>query len=135
MAFDAFLKIDGIQGESADGTIPIESFSWGVSSPRDSQTGGAGAGKATFTDLTIVKMVDSASPKLLEILVEGRHLPAVQLTCRKAGGQQEFAFYKLSGVLIGLLRDAGNRHGGEFPTEEISFNFHKLDMKVGFGKF
>ena len=134
MAFDAFLKIAGIQGESADGTIPIESFSWGVTGPREAQTG-SGLGKPVFTDLTIVKLVDSTSPKLLQLAVDGKFLPAVQLTCRKAGGQQEFAFYKITGVLIALLRDAGNRHGGEFPTEEVSFNFHNLDMKVGFGKF
>jgi len=34
MAFDAFLKIDGIDGESQDKTHPneieIDSFSWGV---------------------------------------------------------------------------------------------------------
>ena len=34
MAFDAFLKIEGIEGESTDkthpGEIEIESFSWGV---------------------------------------------------------------------------------------------------------
>ena len=35
MAFDAFLKIEGIEGESTDkahpGEIEISSFSWGVS--------------------------------------------------------------------------------------------------------
>ena len=35
MAFDAFLKIEGIEGESTDkvhpGEIEIQSFSWGVS--------------------------------------------------------------------------------------------------------
>ena len=38
MAFDAFLKIEGIDGESADkthpGEIEVVSFSWGVSNTR-----------------------------------------------------------------------------------------------------
>lgn len=130
MAFDAFLKIDGITGEnhSPAGSISIESFSWGLTVPRD-QSPGAGVGKVVFTDLNIVKLVNSTSPKLFAIAVEGKHLPAVQLTCRKAGGQ-EVATYTLEGVLIGLLRDGGNRHGGEFPTEEISFNFNKIEFNV-----
>ena len=129
MAFDAFMKIEGIKGENPDGTIAIESFSWGVTSPRDPQTGG-GVGKAVFSDLNIVKLVDTTSPKLLALAVGGAHLPAVQLTCRKAGGEQHVASYLLEGVLIALLRDGGNVHGGEFPTEEVSFNFQKIKMSV-----
>jgi type VI secretion system secreted protein Hcp len=130
MAFDAFLKIDGITGEGTGGTIAVESFSWGVSTQRDISTGAA-AGRPVFTDLNIVKLVDKTSPVLLHAAVNGKHLPAVQLTCRKAGGTQEIATYSLTGVLIGLLRDAGNRHGGEFPTEEVSFSFLKIDIVVG----
>lgn len=132
MPFDAFLKIDGITGENHNGSIAIESFSWGVTSPRDLQTGGV-AGKPVFTDLNIVKMVDVTSPKLFALAGDGSVIPAVQLTCRKAGGQG-IATYKLQGVLIALLRDAGNVHGGEFPTEEISFNFKKITMSVDRGK-
>ena len=50
MAFDAFLKIDGIEGESTDkthpGEIEIQSFSWGVSNTASGGAGGGGgAGK------------------------------------------------------------------------------------------
>jgi type VI secretion system secreted protein Hcp len=130
MAFDAFLKIDGITGEGTGGTITVESFSWGVNTQRNISTGAA-AGRPVFTDLTIVKLVDKTSPVLLQTAVTGKHLPAVQLTCRKAGGDpQVTATYSLTGVLIGLFQDAGNRHGGEFPTEEISFSFQKIDIAV-----
>jgi type VI secretion system secreted protein Hcp len=59
MAFDAFLKLDGIDGESADakykGAIEILSFSWGVSNAGSHGSGsGGGAGKASFQDLHFV---------------------------------------------------------------------------------
>ncbi|MCW3055278.1 MAG: hypothetical protein JWN14_4448 [Chthonomonadales bacterium] len=136
MAFDAFLKIDGIKGESTDkghsGEIEIESFSWGVSAPTSNTGGGAGVGKVVFSDLTIVKVVDTASPALFSTADSGKLLPAVQLTCRKAGEkQQEFLVVKLTDATVSSYREGGNRHGGEFPTEEIAFSFHKIEMNVG----
>jgi len=135
MAFDAFLKIDGIQGESTDkthpGEIEIESFSWGVNAPTNSAGSGAGVGKVVFSDLTIMKVVDTASPALFKTAASGKLLPAVQLTCRKAGErQQEFLTVKMTDVLISSYREGGNRHGGEFPTEEIAFSFFKVEMNV-----
>ena len=52
MAVDYFLKLDGIQGESADTNhkdeIQIMSWSWGGSQVSSvAGTGGSGAGKAT----------------------------------------------------------------------------------------
>jgi len=136
MAFDAFLKIDGIKGESTDkghsGEIEIESFSWGVGSTQSNTGTGGGAGKAVFSDLTIVKIVDSTSPALFSTAASGKFLPAVQLTCRKAGEkQQEYLVVKLTDATVSSYREGGSRHGGEFPTEEIAFSFHKIEMNVG----
>ena len=134
MAFDAFLKIDGISGESTGGTIAIESFSWGVNAPVSSVGSGAGAGKVTFSDLTVMKLVDSASPALFTAAATGKLLPAVQLTCRKAGGgerQQPFLNVQLSEVVISSYKEGGNRHGAEFPSEEIAFSFEKVNIVYG----
>ncbi len=69
MAFDIFLKIDGVKGESSDAQhreeIEPASFSWGVSQEgATSAGGGAGAGKASFQDLHIIMNVSRASPQL-----------------------------------------------------------------------
>jgi type VI secretion system secreted protein Hcp len=58
MAFDIFLKIDGIKGESSDAQhreeIELASFSWGASQQgTTSSGGGAGAGKTTFKTSTL----------------------------------------------------------------------------------
>jgi len=55
MAFDAFLKIEGIEGDSQQkghpGEIEVASFSWGETSSGDpARGGGAGTGKVQMQD-------------------------------------------------------------------------------------
>ena len=71
MAFDTFIKIDGIEGESTDdkhaGWIEVISFDSGVSqrtSATASSAGGGSAERADFDDFSFVKQLDKASPKL-----------------------------------------------------------------------
>lgn len=58
MAFDSFLKIDGIDGESSDvkhkGEIDVLSFAWNISRGRH--------GKAKVADFSIVKNVARRRP-------------------------------------------------------------------------
>ena len=70
-ADDVFLRVDGIQGDAAvqnvPGYISVGSFNWGAENKMTigSATGGAGAGKAAFKELTIEKAVDATSPRVL----------------------------------------------------------------------
>jgi type VI secretion system secreted protein Hcp len=104
--FDAFLKLDGIKGESADakhkGEIDILSFSWGVQQTGTSASGGGGgSGKVKFHDLQITKKTDAASPLLMLNCANGAHLKEASLTVRKAGGEQlEYLKIKLTDVLV-----------------------------------
>ena len=86
MAFDAFLKIDGIEGESTDkihpGEIEIQSFSWGVSNTSSGGAGGGGgAGKASFTDMNFMSALSKVGPSLMLACATGRHFPSATLTC------------------------------------------------------
>ena len=70
MSLDIFLKVDGIEGESLDAAHPKEivalSFGWSAANTVASPGGGGGgAGKVQFRDLSVVKPVDKASPKLM----------------------------------------------------------------------
>ena len=113
MAADIFAKIGDIKGESLDSKhkdeIEVLSFSWGVTNGASiGGGGGAGAGKATFQDLTIVHTIDKASPLLMKACATGEHLKEATITHRKAGkGQQEFLIVKMNDVLI-----TGVVHGG-----------------------
>ena len=55
MAYDIFLKLDGVSGESTDDKHPheivLESFSWGESnSSAHATASGAGAGRVSMQD-------------------------------------------------------------------------------------
>ena len=151
MAFDAFLKLDGIKGESTDhkhkGEIDIMSFSFGMSQIGTSHTGsGGGSGKVTFQDLHITKRVDSSSPLLFLNCANGQHIKEANLVVRKAGGDQmEYMKWKLTDVLVSSYQPAGaTTHSGaaaataggasvggysdEIPLEQISLNYSKIEF-------
>ncbi len=94
MAVDVFLKIEGIPGESADGShkdeIDVMSYSWGVSQTGTaSYGGGMGAGKANFNDFHFMMRMNKATPKLMTSVATGEHIKGAVLSCRKAGGKQQ----------------------------------------------
>ena len=133
--FDAFLKIDGIDGESADskhkGEIELLSFSWGESqSGTFAHGGGGGAGKVAMQDIHFVSKVSKASPKLVLACASGEHIKKATLTCRKAGkDQQEFLKYTLSDILVSSYQIGGSSHGDTVPIDQVSLNFAKIEIE------
>ena len=133
-AVDYFLKIDGIQGESTDakhkGEIELQSFSWGAVQSAGAGAGGRGsrAGKVSMQDLHFVTRVSKASPKLMLACATGKHIKLATLVARKAGkDQQEFLVYKFTDVLVSSYQTGGTE--GDVPTDQISFNFARLDVE------
>jgi type VI secretion system secreted protein Hcp len=134
MAFDSFLKIDGIDGESTDdkhkGWIEISSFSWGLAAV-ESQTGaGGGAGRAKFSELVISKKSDKATPALFLSCAKGKHIPQVTIAVRSASNEkrEDYLQYKFSDVLISSYQTGGNTQGESRPLEEVSFKFSAADL-------
>jgi type VI secretion system secreted protein Hcp len=133
MAFDAFLKLDGIPGESTDAKhkdeIEILSFSWGVSNSGATHSGGGGgAGKATFQDFNFMSMLQKSSPKIWLACATGEHIKSAVLTLRKAGGDSAGAeFYKvtLTDVLVSSFQESGSE-GGDLPFDSFSLNYAKI---------
>ena len=131
--FDAFLKLDGIKGESADakhtGEIDITSFSWGLSQTGIQATGGGGgAGKVAFQDISFIKKTDASSPLLMLNCANGTHIKEGNFVVRKAGGTQlEYLKLKLTDILVSSFKDHGSISGGDIPTESLSLNFAKVE--------
>jgi type VI secretion system secreted protein Hcp len=132
MAVDMFLKLDGIKGESQDskhkGEIEVLSFSWGVAQQGTAgHGGGAGAGKVNVQDVSIAKLVDSASPSLMEAACQGQHIGSGLLTLRKAGKEQlEYMKIKFTDVLITSWQTGGAGAGETF--EQVSFSFESVEL-------
>jgi len=119
MAFDAFLKLDGIKGESLDskhkGEIDILSFAFGAAQTgTQASGGGGGAGKVQIFDMNFVKKVDASSPLLFLNCASGTHIKEANLTVRKAGGQQlEYLKIKLTDVLVSSVKPHGQAEQNE----------------------
>ena len=132
---DYFLKIDGIDGESADdkhkGEIEIESWNWGASQTGShSAGGGGGAGKVHMQDFHFVMKMNKASPKLLKACATGEHIPGAVFVMRKAGKtQQEYAKFTLTDLLVASYQTGGSAKGDVVPLEQISLNYAKIEME------
>ena len=140
---EAFLRIDGIQGESIDDKHPqqieIESFSWAG----DAATGGGSgttAGAPRYSSLRFVSRVSKASPLLMDRLARGAHIASADLGVTRAGSTtgDEFYHVDLEDVLVSSYRITTAADGA--PAEEFTLAFgdavlayRPLDAKGGLG--
>jgi type VI secretion system secreted protein Hcp len=129
---DYYLKIDGIEGEATDAghekQIDIQSWSWGVTAPRDASTGQA-SGKIKFNDFNYTKRIDKATPALFQACATGKHFKDATLyVSRKAGGGK-MDFYKVTftDALCSSWTQQGT--GDDAPTESVSFTYSKVKVE------
>jgi len=140
MAFDAFLKIDGVMGESRGGEIRLESFSWGISNSSSGASGGSGggAGKASFQDFSFAALVGRQSPKLFEAAARGMHIKFATLTVTDKIEPLTIKFndvfisnYKLDEGAIKLSEGVLSAAPLGPPVESVSFNFTSVEFQAG----
>ena len=140
MAYEAFIKIAGVTTDTADGYIQIFSWSFGASNPTTvgSSGGGASAGKVSFSDFQIEKMVDSASTDIFRLALTGNPISTVTLQVRKAGGGSSgsgsvYFTVVFSNVLIAMYKlvetGSGNTPQEGLPKETIDFNFGSIEFE------
>lgn len=134
MAVDFFLKLDGIDGEAKDkghtNEIKIHSWSWGASQTTSvSGTGGSGAGKASLSEISIMKDYDKASPKLFKSLTTGKHIATGTLTAQKPigdGSGSIFLTVSLEELYVTSQQVSGS---SEVPSESVSFSYNKIAVE------
>jgi len=132
---DYFLKVEGVDGESADskhkGEIDVESWSWGAAQHGTGAAGGGhGGGKVAVQDFHFVMKHNKSSPKLFLACANGEHLKKAVLTCRKAGkDQQEYLKVTMSDVLVSSFQSGGSGQGSIVPTDQVSLNFAKIECE------
>jgi type VI secretion system secreted protein Hcp len=129
-----FIKIEGIEGESIDAAhrdeIDILAWSWGMSNDGTTHSGGGGAGKVSFQDLTITKYVDKSTPNLMKACSTGAPIPGAVLIVRKAGADPiEYLVIRMENILVTSVSTGGS--GGEDRlTENVTLNFSKIHTIV-----
>lgn len=117
------IVLAGVEGgDPGSPQIDVLSWSWGATNNR------ATPGAAQINDVSIAKTVDKASPKLFEACVNGVHFSSVILSVdRPSGSNKPYLEYKMTDVFVSSINHGG--HGTDFPVENITFNFQKLEMK------
>ena len=131
MAFDAFIKIDGIEGESTDskhsGWIEATGCDMEIHQPVSetaSSAGGAGAGRANFSDFSFSKLLDKASPKLAQACAAGTHFDKIEVELCRAG-TEKVVFMKIQ-LTDSIISHIGLSASGDFPTESVGLNYGKI---------
>jgi len=127
------LFVDGVDGPSTskENHIDILSFSFGVS---QTQTYGAGAsgkeakaGRADFSNVTIMKVLDKTSPLLFDHCASGNILKKVYILYDKPVGDQQQDYFRIwvKDALITSVQLSGSN---ENPTESVSFAFQAVEV-------
>lgn len=137
MAFDAFLKIADIPGESTDDKhkdwVEILSYSLSVDQPQSAAAsfgGGATSERAEFSNFSVVKALDKTSPKLFLYCANGTHIDDVTIElCRAGGDKLKYMEYKMTNCIITSVRPGGSSGGAEtLPLEEVSIDYGKMEI-------
>lgn len=132
-----FLKLTNSNGQTIDGEstdaqhpkeIDVFSFSFGVSNPGTViGGGGTGAGKPNFSEITISKSLDKASPMLYLAVAQNTHLSQAILTVTKSGTTgKDIDYYRitLTNPVVTSIQTSGSA-GGQ-PTESLTLAFEKI---------
>ena len=135
MAFDAFIKIDGIPGESTDEkhkewieVIHYDHKNEQPAASTASSVGGATAERVNHGTFNFVHQLDKATPKLLEACCTGKHIKEITVEfCRAGGDTVKYMEVKLEQVLISQVEELGaadNEQG--YPTEKVALSYGKI---------
>jgi len=94
--YDYFIKIDQIPGESTDekhkDEIEVLDYRFGMEHGDTGSTSTGGArtgGRIRHEPFVFSKVIDKASPKLLEKACDGTHIPKAVFTAHRATGQKQ----------------------------------------------
>ena len=125
---DMFLKMAGVTGEATDpdhkGEIEVTSWSWGLEAP---MTGtGQTKGRASVSEVTVVKRVDASTPVLMSYLKNHKTIGTAVLTVRKAGGTA-LTYFKLELTDARVTAIVTDTQGPEL-IDKVKLGFVKIKV-------
>jgi len=129
---DYFLKIDSVAGESHDAhhpdEIPLIAFSWGevAGTPPVAGGGGGATGKVKMSPFNFTSVTSKASPKLMLLCANGKHVKSAVLVARRSGpAAQEYLKITLTDVTVSSYQIGGSADG---TIDEVSLAFAKVQV-------
>jgi type VI secretion system secreted protein Hcp len=136
MAWDAYLTMEGVTGESQrdghEGEIELISFNFGASNPSSIGIGGGGGtGTVSLSSFNITKKTDGASVEIFQHCATGEHFPTAVIKLYKSGGKAgalSYLTYEFEGVYVDNVQWSGAEGGDNIPMESVAFAFGKVVM-------
>ena len=131
MALEQFLELTGITGEAsapdARGSIPIVSWSFGVSREQESSFGVSREGEsaARFRRFRFCKPTDSSTPLLMALCSQGAIVPQAKLLARSMGHRDPRLVIDLREVAVVDVMTSHDRATGEL-FDEVALRFTRL---------
>jgi len=130
---EAFVRFQDIAGESKDADhndwSDIVTFHQGQHLPIEGPGAARQTGPVGFDDVSVIKIVDKASPKIAEAVCKATVFPTVDidLTFTTESGRVSYLRYQLSNVLISSYNIVGSDLSSR-PMEEVTLNFEEITM-------
>lgn len=157
MAFEAYLYIDGVNGDSTSkiandkspnklSPIEIKTYGLGIEMPlveNRSATGALTVGRANFDDFETEKSLDKSTASLLFFCLSGKHIPKAYVHVYRSTGEDESEGKSTLYMEIlyddVIITEVGlSASGDEMPSETLKFTYgkviyryHKTDTKTG----
>lgn len=136
MAFEAYLKLDGIEGQATDSKhekwIQLISYQHSIINETTGQKSSGGAhtgGQVVHHDVGIVKNMDGTSPTLSLACCQGKSIPTAIIELVRSGGSgtDPVPYQKIeyTNVVIKAISPNGDVHAS-FPTEALSFTYSSI---------
>jgi type VI secretion system secreted protein Hcp len=129
-----YLKYEGIDGDTTEHKhmkwIEVMSVQFGVGRAISTRTGAAHSRESSepsVSEVTIVKQLDASTPKLFVESCTGNKGKKVEIEYVTTGQESEVPLrYELTDVLVSGYSISSS---GDRPTESVSLNFTKVEMK------
>lgn len=103
-------------------------FSWGETNLGSIGVGtGAGGGKVAIEDLHFTALSGIASPRLMLLGANGKHVKSAVLVARRAGGGQQ-DYFKLTFSDVTVTAYHVGASAGNVPVDEVSVKFAKVQV-------
>jgi type VI secretion system secreted protein Hcp len=142
MAVDYYLKLDGVEGESAvaeyKNQIQLLSWNWGASQLSSVEAnGGSGAGKVNLGDFSVSTYLDKATPKLFKNICAGTHFKSATLSAVKSGADKKKPYLKvdMGEVFVTSIQMNATADKSEIPIEipTVNLSFSYNDISIDYG--
>ena len=129
-----YVKFEGIDGDATHDKhkkwLDVDSLQWGVGRAIMTPTGSAmnrEASEPSISEVTVTKSMDSSSAYLFQQACTGSAGKKVEIHLVTTGSPGDiYMTYELSNALVSGYSVSS---GGDRPSESVSFNFTKIQMK------